>query len=120
MVSPLTLSPGQSSFLYVVTLVALAEVEQNEHVQHHPDQRGGQDHFTVGKPPHPERQRKEARTGEVEFSFTYSFKVVQEIAPSLASSTSVPTAVKFGLSISHHTCLMVYFRQIFGTIHLSE
>ncbi len=64
----LTVSPGQSSLLFVVALVALAEVEQNEHVQHHPHQRGGQNHFTVGEPPHPksvtrerEREREQQR-----------------------------------------------------------
>ena len=57
----LTRSPRQASLLLVVTLVALTEVEQDKHVQHHPHQRGGQHHLTVGKSPHPwkgERQRK--------------------------------------------------------------
>ncbi len=65
----LTVSPRQSSLLFVVALVALAEVEQNEHVQHHPHQRGGQNHFTVGEPPHPksvtrERERERERATE--------------------------------------------------------
>lgn len=51
----LTVSPREPSLLFVVTLVALAEVEQNEHVQHHPNQRGGQNHLTVGEPPHPKK-----------------------------------------------------------------
>lgn len=41
----------------------------------------------------------------------YFFKVLQEISPSLASSTSTPTTVKFGLSVSMDTYLMVHFRQ---------
>ena len=49
----LTLSPRQATLLLVVTLVALTEVQQDKHVQHHPHQRGGQHHLTVGKPPHP-------------------------------------------------------------------
>lgn len=51
-----TVSPRQSPLLLVVTFVALAEVEQNEHVQHHPDKRGGQNHLTVGKSPHPKKK----------------------------------------------------------------
>lgn len=57
----LTRSPWQSSLLLVVALVALAEVEQNEHVQHHPHQGGGQDHLAVGKPPHPRNREGQKR-----------------------------------------------------------
>lgn len=47
-----TFSPWESALFLVVTLVALAEVKKDEHIQHHPNQRRSQHHFTVRKLPH--------------------------------------------------------------------
>lgn len=46
----------QRAVFPVVTFVALAEVEQQEHIHQHPHQRGGQHHLTVDEPPHRLRQ----------------------------------------------------------------
>lgn len=48
----LTVSPRQSSLFFVIAFVAFAEVEEDEHVYHHPHQRSGQHHLTVRKLPH--------------------------------------------------------------------
>lgn len=104
----LTRSPWQSSLLLVVALVALAEVEQNEHVQHHPHQGGGQDHLAVGKPPHPTsesgRRTEQAVNGEECWTFRGLFPGSPEcLVPSwtLSGQPSAPlttTASLFHLS----------------------
>lgn len=50
-----TLTPErgqQGPLLLVVTFIALAEVEQQEDVDEHPDEGSGQDHLAVEEPPH--------------------------------------------------------------------
>lgn len=91
----LTVSPGQSSLLFFVALVALAEVEQNEHVQHNPHQRSGQNHLAVGKPPHPkngirERERKAWMmvSADLLHTFTGFSKALQRRSLSMSSHIS--------------------------------
>lgn len=89
----LTVPPGQSSLLFFVALVALAEVEQNEHVQHNPHQRGGQNHLAVGKPPHPknvirERERKALMSADLLHTFTGFSKALQRRSLSMSSHIS--------------------------------
>lgn len=57
----LTSESGQErAFLPVVTFVTLAEVQQQEDIYQHPDQRGGKHHLTVNKAPHEPYRCQEA------------------------------------------------------------
>lgn len=57
----LTSESGQErAVLPVVTFVTLAEVQQQEDIYQHPDQRGGEHHLTVNKAPHEPYRCQEA------------------------------------------------------------